>query len=300
MIRKKADTAASMLQVIHAMEQLQKNPKRAKELYDLYSGDSVKDEEIPFGIIDAARMYRIGAFNRFASDDHMTLNEDQLEKTDDAHLFILPSYFNHSCIANAYRTCYGDVMVVHAAADIKKGEEIYLSYICPLTEYSKRKETLNSWKFECHCQLCETDSKDKLCFKRDRIFAEFFKYLKANKSSPKKVIAKGEPILKKIRETYSDRNEYKIRLAEMLIFLSQMYADIDNPLKSIQYFEEVLTLVDNPLKYSVNIAFGYITIAQCYSRIGNNQKYNEMIQKAYEFSFCNNKDHFKMRFSRFL
>uniref|UniRef100_A0A914QK96 SET domain-containing protein n=1 Tax=Panagrolaimus davidi TaxID=227884 RepID=A0A914QK96_9BILA len=202
LIRRDGGTAAQMLQVIQAMKNLQNNPKRAKEVYDLYAGadDTVTNEEILFGVIDAARIQRISAFNRFASDDLAPgVNFAKFAGIkDNSHLFILPSYFNHSCLANAHRTFYGDVMVIHATVDIKKGEEICLSYVSPLLEYSVRKQKFNAWKFTCNCELCAIDSKDKFSVKRDQMIAEFGEYARANKSSPNRVIAKGEPILKKV------------------------------------------------------------------------------------------------------
>uniref|UniRef100_A0A914P4Q9 SET domain-containing protein n=1 Tax=Panagrolaimus davidi TaxID=227884 RepID=A0A914P4Q9_9BILA len=115
MIRNDMESTASTLRQIQTIQKLKNNPQRAKELYDLYDG-----------VIDAARIQQIGD-NSFSSYD-VRVKEDAI-KVDNSHLFILPSYFNHSCIANAHRTFYDDVMVIHVIVDIKKGDEIYLSYI---------------------------------------------------------------------------------------------------------------------------------------------------------------------------
>lgn len=68
-------------------------------------------------------------------------------------LFTTPSFFNHSCLrthlislsrtsriclANAYRAFYGDVMVVHAVDDLKKGEEVFITYVDLQLSYKER------------------------------------------------------------------------------------------------------------------------------------------------------------------
>uniref|UniRef100_A0A914YRG0 SET domain-containing protein n=1 Tax=Panagrolaimus superbus TaxID=310955 RepID=A0A914YRG0_9BILA len=300
LIRKDGGTAAQMLQVIQAMKNLQNNPKRAEEVYALYAGDTVtRDEKIPFGIIDAARIQQISALNRFASDDLPSdFNFGNIpELRDNSHLFILPSYFNHSCLANANRTFYGDVMVIHATVDIKKGDEICLSYVSPLLEYSERKKKFQSWKFTCKCQLCEIDSNDKFISKRHQMVTEFSVYARANMGTPKLVIAKGEAVLKKLRETYIQRNKFKIHLAQMLMMLSPAYYANSDPMKAIKYLQEVINLFDNtPLKYVISIADACVNLAHCYLSIGNVTKVKELIQKASELCCCTDMEHFNMLF----
>jgi hypothetical protein len=141
------------------------------------------------GVIEAPLIQKICALNRYGSGG----DEDKPDVS--CHLFILSSYFNHSCLANAYRTYYGDVMVIHATQDIKKGDEIYLVYLDPLLGFSERKKKLSDWKFTCDCKLCEIDSKDPNCLKRNQMLVEFIEFEKV--ASPKYIITKGEPVLKK-------------------------------------------------------------------------------------------------------
>uniref|UniRef100_A0AC34FAR2 SET domain-containing protein n=1 Tax=Panagrolaimus sp. ES5 TaxID=591445 RepID=A0AC34FAR2_9BILA len=298
LIRREGGTAAQMLQVIDAMKKLQNNPKFGEEVYQLFAGDTVTTNgEIPFGVIDAARIQQISALNRFASDDSPSVGKfgNKQDLKDNSHLYILPSYFNHSCLANADRTFYGDVMVIHAAVDIKKGDEIFLSYVSSLLEYSDRKKKFQAWKFACSCKLCEIDSKDEFCANRHQMVEKFTEYARTNIKSPKLVISQGESILKKIREMYSNRKEYKINLAEMYIVLSPMYFVNGDPMKGIKYLQEVISLFDNtPLKYAINISNVYVNLAHCYLSIGNFTKVTELIQKASELSFCVDMEHFNI------
>uniref|UniRef100_A0A914QCX0 SET domain-containing protein n=1 Tax=Panagrolaimus davidi TaxID=227884 RepID=A0A914QCX0_9BILA len=91
---KNSMASAHMQNKLKTMQNLQNNPKRSKEIYDLYSGDetAAKKEEIPFGVIEASLIQKICALNQYGSggdDDEADVN---------CHLFILSSYFNHSCL----------------------------------------------------------------------------------------------------------------------------------------------------------------------------------------------------------
>uniref|UniRef100_A0A914YKT8 SET domain-containing protein n=1 Tax=Panagrolaimus superbus TaxID=310955 RepID=A0A914YKT8_9BILA len=272
-----------MLEVIRTIENLQKNPQRAKEVYNLYFGDSTDGEEISAGVIDAARIAQICAYNCFSSDDSVRmLNEN-------CHLFILPSYFNHSCIANAHRNIYGDVMVIHASTNIKKGDEICLAYIHPLTH--DRKKSLNCWNFTCQCYLCKADAKDEQCSKRSHIFNEFVKY-STNQNAPQTVTEKREALLKQMRKTYDNQNKFKIHLAKMLTDLSSNYFDMGNTKRCIKYLEEVINLMQDPLEYVLEDV--RVNLGICYYSNGETSKAKEMMQKAFELSICNDMDHFKL------
>uniref|UniRef100_A0AC34GJ97 SET domain-containing protein n=1 Tax=Panagrolaimus sp. ES5 TaxID=591445 RepID=A0AC34GJ97_9BILA len=91
--KKGTASADQILQVTQIMKNLQNNPNFGKEVYDLYADDLERDIDLPFGVIDAARVQQISACNTFATAD---LGENS-EMIDKIRLFIVPSYFNHSC-----------------------------------------------------------------------------------------------------------------------------------------------------------------------------------------------------------
>uniref|UniRef100_A0AC34FKY4 SET domain-containing protein n=1 Tax=Panagrolaimus sp. ES5 TaxID=591445 RepID=A0AC34FKY4_9BILA len=285
--------ASQALQFNKTMMKLQKNPQKAKELYQLFAGDMDTSEEIPKGIIDADRLHRISELNRFGWDG---VAKDRRSKTYQCHLFILPSYFNHACIANAYHIFNGDYMIVHAITDIKKGEEICLSYLsfAYLIPYSARKILISSWKFTCSCKLCEIDSKDELCSKRAKMFAEFTEY--AQRNPPINVIVKGEELLGKIRETYVKRNEFQIILVELLKLLYRFYEAVKDLIKSRKCLEEVIEIVNNSDRYDVDLAPMTYDFAR-YFHDPDTPEYDELVKKAFELSFCDDMEHFKMFYS---
>ncbi|XP_022996186.1 uncharacterized protein LOC111491461 [Cucurbita maxima] len=69
-------------------------------------------------------------------------------------LWVLASFINHSCSPNARRLHIGDHIMVHAARDIKTGEEITFSYFDPLSPWKDRKRMSETWGFNCKCKRC--------------------------------------------------------------------------------------------------------------------------------------------------
>ena len=74
------------------------------------------------------------------------------------------SSINHSCLPNISRSYNGDMMILRAAKDLSKGQELLFYYTDPTQPYTTRKKFLSGYGFECGCQLCniekcETDAK---------------------------------------------------------------------------------------------------------------------------------------------
>jgi hypothetical protein len=59
-------------------------------------------------------------------------------------LYPLAAMLNHSCVPNAMRVFAGDTMMVHAASDIKAGQEIRWSYVPPTLAFPVRDERLRT------------------------------------------------------------------------------------------------------------------------------------------------------------
>jgi hypothetical protein len=67
------------------------------------------------------------------------------------------SRFNHSCIMNCIREYAGDLLVLRAAVDIKKDEELTISYL-PTQAVGIGKIKSNRftcWGFTCNCDRCK-------------------------------------------------------------------------------------------------------------------------------------------------
>lgn len=69
-------------------------------------------------------------------------------------LWVFPSFFNHSCVSNTLIYGIGDFLILKAAKDIEKNEELTVSYVTFESCYERRKHILENWKFTCNCALC--------------------------------------------------------------------------------------------------------------------------------------------------
>lgn len=86
---------------------------------------------------------------------------NQSEAAKNSGLWILPSFFNHSCLPNTLRIFFSDVMFIYARRDINESEELTVNYTGNEVEYQQRKEILNEiYGFECCCELCKYDKQD--------------------------------------------------------------------------------------------------------------------------------------------
>ncbi|KAK7995557.1 hypothetical protein PG990_014330 [Apiospora arundinis] len=89
------------------------------------------------------------------------------------------STINHACNANSKRSYLGDLMIIRATKDIKKGDEITIAYVnlfaCGDTE-QLRTALKQDYKFQCQCIMCEADDQcpPSLLTKRAELQAKFY------------------------------------------------------------------------------------------------------------------------------
>ncbi|KAK4430015.1 putative protein lysine methyltransferase SET5 [Sesamum alatum] len=105
--------------------------------------------------LDTGRMLSILDVNSMLED---AISAKVLGKNTDYHavgLWILASFINHSCDPNVRRLHVGDHVVVHAARDVKAGEELTLAYFDVLSPLNNRREMANNWGFLCRCKRCK-------------------------------------------------------------------------------------------------------------------------------------------------
>jgi hypothetical protein len=89
-------------------------------------------------------------------------------------LYINCSFFNHSCDPNCFYYGIANMLIVKAIKDIKKGEELTVSYIEPKPAYMRKNE-LSKWEFICECKYCKEEA--DICNK-DSYFKVFDTYVK--------------------------------------------------------------------------------------------------------------------------
>lgn len=80
-----------------------------------------------------------------------------LDRRKTGGIFYASSFMNHSCIPNASRTAFGDIMVIRANTNLKKGAEIMQSYVTGAPYHERAVRLKDSWGIDCTCALCQAD-----------------------------------------------------------------------------------------------------------------------------------------------
>jgi hypothetical protein len=78
-----------------------------------------------------ARVKSIHSLNRFISEDLCPPSECPPNLTlaiYNCGIWLVPSYFNHSCLPNCHRVFFGDTMFLYAIKDLAEGEELFVQY----------------------------------------------------------------------------------------------------------------------------------------------------------------------------
>ncbi len=151
------------------------NPPSSPSQPPLGTVDTEKQVIEQLGVVvdvDVGRLERIITFNSFgdppfrsciSSGDPAEAGESSvsLKKNKLTSLFYLSSFCNHSCIPNATRALFGDVMVVRALLPLSQGDEITLGYISPEISTDERQKSLKqSFGFQCNCWYCREENID--------------------------------------------------------------------------------------------------------------------------------------------
>lgn len=290
LINKSMDLQSQAINLTKTINILNKHPNRANELYSLYAGSFDRSEQIPFGVIDTGRIEQICTYNSFSIEPILRTNEESKSFEEirvtgtGTGLWILPSFFNHSCVANAYRTFYNDVIIIFAIKDIKKNEEIYISYFSEFISLKERSTKLSFYKINyCKCKLCELDRNDKFFEKRLKLYEE-------DKKQAYSMIASSKPeafnfiidYFNKIEKLYRNRGEYQLMLIIPANILAQMYMLKNEYEKAIQLLEKFENYYGD-FMYYFN-PFPFLNLAKCYKNCGKVRMAKMYVKKAVEYS----------------
>ena len=159
--------------IIHKVEQ---HPPLALQLYKLFDGSELDLPDIEFFIhsdpeifllpeqqivIDEKRITNIASKNTFKVEYfvNMSLNYGKEEK-EGSGLWLLPSFFNHSCMPNAQYMFIGNFMFIRALQNISINEEINVTYIPMDITLNERSKLLSEqYSFICECDRCLEEAK---------------------------------------------------------------------------------------------------------------------------------------------
>ncbi|XP_035712945.1 uncharacterized protein LOC118437735 [Folsomia candida] len=141
-------------------EKLKMDASLRPQIQKLYSGDDTDSQSKPWKTDDdlTKGLHSVMKFNSFRCEENLSASTAGGKNL--CALWILPSYFNHSCIdSNAYYQLFGDMMFVRAVKKIREGEEVTITY-WPVN-HPARREVIAARNFMCECRLCQLERKDE-------------------------------------------------------------------------------------------------------------------------------------------
>lgn len=195
------------------VQKLLSNPSQIKPIADLYGDwDGGKHANIPIqdsAIVDVFRVHDIMSRNAFHPGNQFGGDNARNPSTG---LWVHAAYINHSCISNAKKEYFGDLMIMRATRPIKAGEEIFHTYQDSL-DYDARQTALKTtWGFECTCGLCTAEKADGIEVRNRRMElageADAFIEKTAWAGAKRLAIRKAQRLAQSLDETY-DADRYK-------------------------------------------------------------------------------------------
>ncbi|GBB96464.1 hypothetical protein RclHR1_02760017 [Rhizophagus clarus] len=129
-----------------------------QEVYQLYDSLNLdKTDKINKNLVNVDIIGNIVKYNSFGLENDIEVEND----LSGIGLWILPSYFNHSCIdKNVSLFFLGDLMFIRSLLPISKGEELVISYRDANCSYEIRSRYLKSIGIDCKCRLCELEKSE--------------------------------------------------------------------------------------------------------------------------------------------
>ena len=93
----------------------------------------------------------------FSQDPNKTKEEGVFKSV---CLWLVPPYFNHSCVPNVFRKTFKDICIIHTCTFIPEGSELNISHCDLYSTFSlgERREMLEQKGIYCKCTLCEFES----------------------------------------------------------------------------------------------------------------------------------------------
>ncbi|KAH7716360.1 TPR domain-containing protein [Aphelenchoides avenae] len=264
LVSKAFATATSSMGLVNAMkEKLKRQPEMIAEVADLYYGrerDTAKAQKSDWrSVTHKTRLERICWYNTFKAGLFNRAPENQMH----GGLWILPSYFNHSCLPNTRRAFYGDTLVAFAAIDIKQGEELTFCYV-PLEEsYEHRKRILGEgYDVVCDCRLCEVDREDPRRQAREELTRGTILPLIERPQTPATIVPILTRLVDQIRETYDRRSELKTQLYWPFKALGDAHQKMGEYAEAVKYFDEAVKCVPESMMPVWGV-WAYVPMAEC-------------------------------------
>lgn len=169
-------------------------------------------------------------------------------------VFLILSRVNHSCVPNANRAWNDDLKVttLYAARDIKKGEQIFISYIHSGSRAERQEYLEKCFNFTCKCKACSLEGEE-------------------------------------LEE--SDKRRKMIELADEQVIKLFKEENIELALRYILKRIDLIQLEYPDVKASPDLTKSAYDAHQAYALLNDKRKCVEFIDKAYRYSmYCRGDD----------
>ncbi|CAG8541913.1 4446_t:CDS:2, partial [Funneliformis caledonium] len=267
-------------------QELIAEPELFREVYQLYAGpDMVPMENLDqdsLNSVDTRRIEKIVKYNFFEPMDEWNVlcragEDSRLTKDFGAGLWILPSYFNHSCVdKNIQKLIIGDMMFLRSLRPILKDEELILEYCSPSRTYEKRSSKLKSYGVNCQCRLCELDRSEskQVKLRRDEISVIYENYLgpqvKSTLHSPyfdPSLVNELTNLIAESHELRKDHPDLDFLAYEMKNDLAMAYVKVGKLRQSLPVTKEIYDFLKTIQMFSLTCDAAY-QVSSRYARLG--------------------------------
>ena len=196
-------------------------------------------------------------------------------------LYPLAAIINHSCQPNAVRVFSGEVMIVHACAPIKEGQEIVHSYVPPTQPFPIRQALLlNKFNFRCLCVRCNIEG--NLGALHDQLEASLAPINQSNLRWSRKNL---EPLVKYLEQAlvpFNNEVRHYLRTSYLNVYLNYINASL---LHENAHHKEVTNLAMQlhlALSVSHNASTEHLSILHlCYDLAPNKTFWVEQLKRAH-------------------
>ena len=290
------------------VSKMQNDPYLSKQVYSLLPGAGFsRDDRLDEELIDPERIRGICNTNQFRinlKQFNFNIISRFFNSSDNLRhqvtgLWYLPSFLNHSCIANADIDFLGDMFFLFARQDIAKNAEININYMgCNKTNsYSDRIKFIDNYNFKCDCRLCILDKKDEKLSDRDLLIRQLHER-NANLSFEPVSLEEALYGVKLMEKAYSERPDLQIGMVIALQNLACTYRMNNKPKKSAETWHRIFMVSRESLERSFLICmlfFAYSDYVQCFEgKLALSCK-----KQASEFYEESQKKYFEMIWSEF-
>jgi tetratricopeptide (TPR) repeat protein len=229
-------------------QKLLAEPYHLQEVYQLYNGLNLdKTDKINEHLVNVDIIGNIVKYNSFALNNNIIIENAELSGLG---LWILPSYFNHSCIdENVAQFFIGDLMFMRSLRPISKGEELMISYRSADNRWELRTRYLKSIGIDCRCRLCNLDESEdpETNFRRYKLLNTFEKLIRPrilDDTNPS-LIKRLEKILSELHSIRKEHPDLEFDTLELSKILSFAYRKNGKPTEALSISKEVYKLYKN-------------------------------------------------------